>query len=133
MKRQKRASKQIACKRKRPRFSNTAEQRAPEYVPRPHAPEIVKGTSRRVVVVHPEDEETLFEQIIYVVRDDALSRPGVSAEEVLGQAAAAVRPKGAARAPLPEKRRCRLTAALLWLTGIALVLAVGICAYWFLY
>lgn len=131
MKRQKRATREVTCKRRRPRFSGHAEQRELESASEPYAPEVVKGTSRRVVVVYPDDE-TLFEQIIYVVRDEALAQPGVSAEEVLDQAKAIVQQKGKA-APFPPKQRCRLTAALLWLSGIALTLAFGICAYWYFY
>lgn len=92
------------------------------------APEVVKGTSRRVVVVHPE--ETLFEQIIYVVRDDALTRPGVSEAEVLHQAVSAVEPH-LKEMPKRKKQQSRLTAALLWLSCVALILAVGIGAYWY--
>ena len=127
MKRRKQASKPVACKRRRFRFSGGADrQRTAER----NVPEVIKGTSRRVVVVHPE-QETLFEQIIYVVRDDALMQPGVSEAEVLHQAAAAVQPN-LQNARRPKKRRSRLTAALLWLSGVALTLAVAIGVYWYL-
>lgn len=127
MKRRKQANKAVACKRSRRRFSGKAAPLRPEER---SEPEIVKGTSRRVVVVRPEPE-TLFEQIIYIVRDDALAQPGVSEKEVLRQAANAVQPR-MKRVPHPTRRRSRLTAALLWLSGVALTLAVGIGVYWYL-
>lgn len=117
----------MACKRSRRRFSRKAAPLRPEER---SEPEIVKGTSRRVAVVRPEPE-TLFEQIIYIVRDDALAQPGVSEQEVLRQAANAVQPR-MKRVPHPTRRRSRLTAALLWLSGVALTLAVGIGVYWYL-
>lgn len=129
MKRRKQISKSVACKKKWFRLSDDRDQCAPAYIPAMDAPEVVKGTSRRVVVVHPE--ETLFEQIIYVVRDDALTRPGVSEMEVLHQAASAVEPHFK-KMPKREKTRSRLTVLLLWLSGIALTLAVGIGVYWYL-
>ena len=119
----------MACKRSRRRFSGKAAPLRPEER---SEPEIVKGTSRRVVVVRPEPE-TLFEQIIYIVRDDALAQPGVSEQEVLRQAANAVQPR-MKRVPHPRRRRrrSRLTAALLWLSGVALTLAIVIGVYWYL-
>lgn len=119
----------MACRKKRIWFSDDADWRDPAYTPAPDAPEIVKGTSRRVVVVHPE--ETLFEQIIYVVRDDALTQPGVSEAEVMRQAVSAVEPRFK-RPPKRKKPQSRLTAALLWLSGAALALAVAIGMYWYL-
>ena len=40
---------------------------------------MVKGTSRRVIVVDSPDTE-LFEQAIFIVRNDAMNRNGVPAE-----------------------------------------------------
>ena len=88
--------------------------------------ETVKGTSRRVVVV-PAEPETVFEQIIYVVRDDALSAGGVSAEDVLRDAEELLQPP---EEPPAEKREPNLTTALLWLSGIATALTSGILLYW---
>lgn len=129
MKRRKQAAKPVACKKKWFRFSDDTERCEPAYFPETDIPEVVKGTSRRVVVVHPE--ETLFEQIIYVVRDDALTQPGVSEAEVLYQAATAVEPHFK-EMQKRKKTHSRLTVALLWLSGIALTLAVGIGVYWYL-
>ena len=46
---------------------------------------MVKGTSRRVVVVDSPDPE-LFEQAIFIVRNDAFSREGVTPEQVVSEA-----------------------------------------------
>lgn len=130
MKRRKQVSKSVACQKRRFRRSNGDDWYEPAYAEEQDTPEVIKGTSRRVVVVQPETE-TIFEQIIYIVRDDALIQSGVSAAEVLNQAAAAVHPRMKA-APKQRKQRSRLTDALLWLSGVALTLAVGIGAYWYL-
>lgn len=119
----------MTCKKKWLRFSGDTARCEPDDRPEMDAPEVIKGTSRRVVVVHPE--ETLFEQIIYIVRDDALTRPGVSEAEVLHQAASAAETR-LKEMPKYRKPRSRLTAALLWLSGVALTLAIGIGAYWYL-
>ena len=42
----------------------------------------IHGTSRRVVIV-PTDEESIFEQVICIVREDA---PEISAEAILREA-----------------------------------------------
>ena len=44
-----------------------------------------KGASRRVVIVRGEDD-SMFEQIIYIVRDNRVTGTGVSAEHVLREA-----------------------------------------------
>ena len=46
---------------------------------------MVKGTSRRVIVVDSPDPK-LFEQAIFIVRNDAFSRDGVTSQQVLGEA-----------------------------------------------
>lgn len=46
---------------------------------------MVKGVTRRVIVVKTPDKK-LFEQAIFIVKEDALSRPGVTAEQVLSEA-----------------------------------------------
>lgn len=47
---------------------------------------MVKGTSRRVVVVDSPDPH-LFEQAIFILRKDALDRQGVSSKDVIAEAA----------------------------------------------
>jgi hypothetical protein len=49
---------------------------------------VVKGTARRVIVVDSPDP-TVFEQAIFVVREDYLRTPGISQKELLRQARAA--------------------------------------------
>ena len=46
---------------------------------------MVKGTSRRVIVVESPDPE-YFEQAIFIVRNDVFERKGVTAQQVLGEA-----------------------------------------------
>ena len=46
---------------------------------------MVKGTSRRVIVVDSPDPK-LFEQAIFIVKNDALSRDGVTPQQILGEA-----------------------------------------------
>lgn len=49
----------------------------------------VKGTSRRIVIVRG-DEDSLFEKVVYIVRDDRLAERGVTADRVLMEAIQAV-------------------------------------------
>ena len=44
-----------------------------------------KGTSRRVVIVRGEND-SVFEQIIYIVRDDCVSGKGVSSDLIMREA-----------------------------------------------
>ncbi|MGM9661682.1 MAG: hypothetical protein ACI3WR_01145 [Oscillospiraceae bacterium] len=46
---------------------------------------MVKGVSRRVVVVDSPDPQ-LFEQAIFIVRNDAFGRSGVSSQQVVAEA-----------------------------------------------
>lgn len=46
---------------------------------------MVKGIAKRIVVVRFPDAR-VFEQAIFIVREDAAMRTGVSAEQVLGEA-----------------------------------------------
>ena len=66
---------------------------------------MVKGISRQVVVVHSPDPK-LFEQAIFILREDA---KGVTDAELLKEAKLAVR--GAAR----EGRKRRILTEPLWL------------------
>ena len=84
------------------------------------------GVSRRVVVVDAA-ESPLFEQIIYIVRDDAASG-GVTAADLVQQARDAV---GCVPAPAPRPRQKSYTGLLIWLCFVAGALAAGIgyCLY----
>jgi len=46
---------------------------------------MVKGTTRRVIVVDSPDPK-LFEQAIFIVRNEAFQQEGVTAQQVLGEA-----------------------------------------------
>ncbi len=46
---------------------------------------MVKGVTRRVIVVKSPDRR-LFEQAIFIVREDAFAAEGVTAEQVLAEA-----------------------------------------------
>ena len=49
---------------------------------------MVKGVTRQVILVKSPDPR-LFEQAIFIVKEEALNRPGVSQEQVIQQAQAA--------------------------------------------
>ena len=80
------------------------------------------GVSRRVVVVDAA-ESPLFEQIIYIVRDDAASG-GITAADLVQQARDAVGRVPAVPAPRPRQKS--YTGLLIWLFSVAGVLAAGI-------
>jgi hypothetical protein len=46
---------------------------------------MVKGITRRVVVIKSPDRK-LFDEAIFIVRDDALCDPGVTGDEILREA-----------------------------------------------
>jgi len=83
---------------------------------------VVKGTSRRVIVVDSPDPK-LFEQAIFIVKNDALSRDGVTPQQILGEACRIARGYAdAQRKPLWQRipRWCWLigagaAAAAVWL------------------
>lgn len=86
----------------------------------------IKGTSRRVVIVRGEDD-SMFEQIVYFVRDDYLSGRGISAEMVLREAIDSLQPKAAEESS--EESSMSFPKVLLILMLIAFVLAIGILLY----
>lgn len=47
--------------------------------------DMVKGTARRVIVVKSPDPK-VFEEAIFVVRDDYLRKPGISQKELMREA-----------------------------------------------
>ena len=68
---------------------------------------MVKGTSRRVIVVDSPDTD-LFEQAIFIVRNDAMSRSGVTAQQLVDEACRVARscsrtPLGAGKSRLHGK------------------------------
>ena len=85
----------------------------------------VKGTSRRIVIVKGEND-SFFEQIIYIVRDDCFVGKGVSADRVLHEA---VQSLHAEREDEVEEPSLVFSRILLVLVIIALFLTIGILIY----
>ena len=86
---------------------------------------MVKGISRRVIVVDSPDPK-LFEQAIFIVRNEAFAQEGVTSQQVLGEACRIARSCAAApAAPRPLWRRVPLWG---WAAGLAAV-AGGLMAW----
>jgi len=79
---------------------------------------MVKGTTRQVVVVKGA-EPKLFEQAIFLLRENALSDGGVSDEELLRQAREACE---TGKSPLPVRLCLAWTALGAAATGLAWLL-----------
>ena len=75
---------------------------------------MVKGTSRRVIVVDSPDPN-YFEQAIFIVRNDVYDRKGVTAQQVLGEACRIA--KGYAVAAVPRRKRFPWWG---WMVGMAI-------------
>ena len=73
---------------------------------------MVKGISRQVIVVH-SPEPKLFEQAIFILKDEAVER-GVTEEELLREAGASIRPG-------KENRRKRRFYGPAWACGGAMI------------
>jgi hypothetical protein len=78
---------------------------------------MVKGIAKRVVVVRFPDTR-VFEQAIFIVREDASLRPGVSADQVLHEACLAA--EGYVYKHTKPRRLSRLPSFLYLLSGAAL-------------
>ena len=92
--------------------------------------ETVKGVARRVVIVR-SPAESVFEEAIFIVREEAERSGGVSREEVLSEARGLGRRNGEARAVLgavspPRRRIGWKTWAFLGTCAAALALALVI-------
>ncbi|MBE7004225.1 MAG: hypothetical protein E7425_08085 [Ruminococcaceae bacterium] len=82
---------------------------------------MVKGTSRRVIVVDSPDTE-LFEQAIFIVRNDVLCERGVSAQMLVDEACRVARSCSRNHAPrhvLPWRD------GLLWALSGAVVISLA--------
>jgi len=86
---------------------------------------MIRGTSRRVIVVDSPDPQ-LFEQAIFIVRSDALHERGVSAQQLVGEACRVAKSYGRSRSP--RLARLRGMAPLLY----AALGALAIGAVWLL-
>lgn len=84
----------------------------------------VKGVARRVVIVR-SPAESVFEEAIFIVREDAGRAGGVSREEVLDEARRAAGAYAGAVTP-PRRRDAWKTWAFLGTCAAALVLAIVI-------
>ncbi len=71
----------------------------------------MKGTSRRVIVVEAPDA-ALFEQAIFIVRNDVMNERGVTAQMLVDEACRVAR--GCARAQAEPRSAPRFGAPLLW-------------------
>ncbi|MCI6908617.1 MAG: translation initiation factor 2 [Eubacteriales bacterium] len=82
---------------------------------------MVKGVSRRIVVVRAP-EQNIFEEAIFILRDDALKK-GVSAEDVIAQAC------GIANRYIRENREGR--AARSWIPAVCIAggLVLGVLVW----
>ena len=69
---------------------------------------MVKGTTRRVIVVNAPDAE-LFEQAIFIVRSDAAKERGVSAQRLVDEACSIARCY-----VRPRVRRSPIAGPLFW-------------------
>ena len=81
---------------------------------------MVKGTSRRVIVVDSPDPK-LFEQAIFIVKNDVFSQEGVTSQQVLGEACRIARSCAAAQTvKTPAWRRVPFWC---WIAGAAVAAA----------
>lgn len=78
---------------------------------------MVKGISRQVIVVHSPQPE-LFEQAIFILRDDAVGRKGVTDEALLKEAKQLIGSNNT------EKRKRYLYSGLLWACSGALLTGI---------
>ena len=76
---------------------------------------MVKGISRQVIVV-PSPDKKLFEQAIFILKDDAVSQ-GITDETLLRQAHQVLR-------TAPERKKTRALLRLIWAGVGAGVMAV---------
>lgn len=87
---------------------------------------MVKGTSRRVIVVDSPDTE-LFDQAIFIVRNDILSNQGVTAQMLVDEACRVAR---SCTSRKPDRRAAlwRLAPFLCAALGAVLIAAVVLAA-----
>lgn len=78
--------------------------------------EVIKGTAGNAIIVKSPDTE-YFREAIFILRDDASARPGLSRSELLAEARTAA--EGYCRPLVPERRRFPLRSALIFLAGAA--------------
>ena len=79
---------------------------------------MVKGVSRQVIVVHAPDPK-LFDQAIFILRDDAVCGGGITNEALLKEANRIIAVSNGG------KRRLNIFACALWASVGAMVTAVA--------
>ena len=89
---------------------------------------MVKGITRQVILVKSPDPK-LFEEAIFIVKEEALSREGVSADQVIRQARQAA--DGYLKGNRAWNRRLERLPAPLWAAAGALAASAG-WAVWLL-
>ena len=87
---------------------------------------MVKGISRRVILVKSPDPR-LFEEAIFIVREEALSGGGVNADQVLQEAQRVAR--GYTRRTAPLERALQKGRGVLWALAGALLATAGWVAW----
>jgi len=80
--------------------------------------DVVKGVSRRIVVV-PSPDPKVFEQAIFIVREDFVGEKGVSEKDILRQARQAANKSVLSRRRVPGDMFTRLRAPLFAAAGAA--------------
>lgn len=82
---------------------------------------MVRGTSRRVIVVESPDT-SLFEQAIFIVRNDALHRDGVTAQQLVDEACRVAR--SYTRSHSVRRSLFYRVSPLVWCAALALGIAL---------
>lgn len=85
-----------------------------QFIAEEEAEHVVKGLSRKVIIVKSPDPK-IFEQAIFIVRDDYLSNQGIGQKELLRQARAAA--NGYVGSVSGWRHRLRLTPLTVALLG----------------
>ena len=79
---------------------------------------MVKGISRQVIVVHTPDTQ-LFEQAIFILKDEAVGRVGITDEALLKEAKRIVAGSGKSR------KKHRIITGPVWACGGALITGIA--------
>lgn len=87
---------------------------------------MVKGTSRRVIVVDSPDPK-LFEQAIFIVKNDAFTQEGVTSQQILGEACRIAR--GCTAVPTEKPPVWKRIPRWGWLVLGAAAAALGLAAW----
>ena len=84
---------------------------------------VVKGTARRVIVV-PSPDKKVFEEAIFIVREDYMRTAGITQSELLREARAAAGAYVGSLRPGMKKYRPVLTAMISALSGGGIAFAL---------